>query len=255
MLIVIAGCQSMDKTAAPDKDRDKFETRKQIVINSLDSGQSAQALNDARLLAQEYPKDPAVLNLLGLAHLSLKNSAKAVEALEKAASIDRDNITYNLNLSSALIQAGRYDAANTLLDRCLKAPAISAYKYKERIYHNLGLVAELTGRSVRAENFYNKALAENPTNFLTLIKLSRIYESTHRRILAADKLETARAACPRCLEPVEGLVRIYMGQKKPNIARSVVEAMEKNEGLTEQETKRILELKKIVSKGTTQTRS
>jgi Tfp pilus assembly protein PilF len=255
LTVTTVSCQSLDKPGSTRNDKDHFETRKQIVINSLDNGQPAQALHDAKALAESKPGDASVMNLLGLANMALKNSDKAIESLQRAHDIEPANMTYVLNLSSALIQARQFTSATDLLNRVIRSDAIEGYKFRERIYHNLGLAAEMSGKSERAENYYNKALAENPTNFLTLIKLSQIYERTHRRILAADKLETARAACPRCIEPVESLVRIYMSQGKPNIARSVVESLEKNEGLTDQETKRILRLKKIVSRGNTQTRS
>lgn len=253
--LVAASCQTLDKPADARNDKDHVETRKQIVINSLDNGQPAQALHDAKALASNFPDDASILNLLGLSNMSLKNSAKAIEALQRAHNIEPSNVTYALNLSSALIQARRFEAATSLLDKVVKSDEAENYKFRERLYHNLGLAAEMSGKSERAENYYNKALAENPTNFLTLLKLAQIYERTHRRILAADKLETARAACPRCIEPVESLVRIYISQGKPNVARSIVQSLEKNEGLTDQETKRILKLKKIVSRGNTQTRS
>lgn len=251
----LLACQSMDKSKTVVSEHDRLQTRKQMVLNSIDSGQAAQALFDARRLAEEYPSDASVMNVLGLTHMALKNSPKAIDALEKASRIDPSETMYTLNLSSAYVQAGRHQAARTLLEKKLKSAEFARYQFPERVYHNLGLIADLTGNSVRAENYYNKALTENPTNFLTLLELARIYERTHRRILAADKLETARATCPRCIEPVEALVRIYMMQGKSKVALDIVEAMEKNEGLTEQQTKRILELKKIVSKGNTQSRS
>lgn len=251
--ICLAACQTLDgdKPSASSA----LETKKQIVLNSLDSGQATQALKEARALLAEYPGDPEVLNLHGLVQLALRNTGKAIESLEKARRISPDNLTYTLNLSSALIQAQQYAKASTLLKEAVASDAAKSYLYRERLYHNLGLISEMSGDSLRAERWYSKALEENPTNFMTLLKVARIYETTHRSRLALDKLETAKAACSRCPEPVEGIVRILIKENRIKDARNAVDGFEKNEALTEDDTRRISKMKRMIAKANTAPRS
>ena len=242
----LAGCQSLDREETPATD--KLETKQQIVTNSLDSGNPAQALKEVRALMEEYPANPEVLNLHGLIQLSLRNNQKAAETLEKAHQIQPENMTYVLNLSSAYIQGGQHSKATRLLNETIKSPAAKSYRYRERLFHNMGLIAELSGDSVRAERWYGRALEENPTNFMTLLKMARILESTHRNRLAIDKLETAKAACARCPEPVEGMVRILVKENKLTAAKAALDGYEKNESLTEDDTRRIVEMKRMIAK-------
>ncbi|NDE13354.1 hypothetical protein EBZ80_00280 [bacterium] len=242
----LSSCQTLetDKSSSASTQ----ETKKQIVINSLDSGQATQALKEVRALLAETPDDPEVLNLHGLVQLALRNTKKAIESLEKARQIQPGNMTYVLNLSSALIQAQQFAKATGLLKDALASDAAKSYVYRERLYHNLGLISELSGDSVRAERWYSKALEENPTNFMTLMKMARIYETTHRSRLALDKLETAKAACVRCPEPVESMVRILVKERRIKEAKNTVESFEKNEALTEEDSRRISKMKRMIAK-------
>lgn len=242
----LTGCQSLDREENPTTD--KLETKKQIVTNSLDSGNPAQALREVRALLDEYPANPEVLNLHGLIQLSLRNNQKAAETLEKAHQLQPENMTYVLNLSSAYIQGGQHSKATRLLNETIKSPAAKSYKYRERLFHNMGLIAELSGDSIRAERWYGRALEENPTNFMSLLKMARIFETTHRTRLAIDKLETAKAACTRCPEPVEAMVRILVKENKLTAAKAALDGYEKNESLTEDDTRRIVEMKRTIAK-------
>ena len=245
----LVACQTLD-TDKPSAASTQ-ETKKQIVINSLDSGQATQALKEVRALLAESPDDPEVLNLHGLVQLALRNTNKSIESLDKARQLQPENMTFTLNLSSALIQAQQFSKATTLLKDALASDAAKSYLYRERLYHNLGLISELSGDSVRAERWYGKALEENPTNFMTLLKMARIYETTHRSRLALDKLETAKAACVRCPEPVESIVRILVKEKRLKEARNAVDSFEKNEALTEDDSRRISKMKRMIAKSAT----
>ncbi len=244
----LSACQSLNRDRDPNEGVNLLETKKQIVTNSLDSGQSTQALREVKTLLREYPADPDVINLHGLVQLSLRNTTKAREALETARHMRPDNLTFTLNLSSAYIQGRQYAKATTLLKEAAASEPAKTYRYRERIFHNLGLIAELSNDSIRSERWYAKALEENPTNFMTLLKMARIYETTHRNLLAIDKLETATAVCPKCPEPVESMVRILVKQQKTKAAKAAVESFEKNESLTLDDTRRIVEMKRMIAK-------
>ena len=244
----LSACQSLNRDRDPTEGVNLLETKKQIVTNSLDGGQSAQALREVKTLLSEYPADPDVINLHGLIQLSLRNTTKATEALETARHMRPDNLTFTLNLSSAYIQGRQYAKATTLLKEAAASEPAKTYRYRERIFHNLGLIAELSNDSIRSERWYAKALEENPTNFMTLLKMARIYETTHRNLLAIDKLETATAVCPKCPEPVEAMVRILVKQQKTKAAKAAIESFEKNESLTLDDTRRIVEMKRMIAK-------
>ena len=78
--------------------------------------------------------------------------------------------------------------------------------------------------------------------------MARIYETTHRSRLALDKLETAKAACVRCPEPVESMVRILVKERRIKEAKNTVESFEKNEALTEEDSRRISKMKRMIAK-------
>ena len=245
-IMSISGCQSLDHDQSSVQD--KLETRKQIVINSLDSGNAGQALKEVRPLLDEYPNNAEILNLNGLIQLAINNNNKAIEVMEKAHSLQPENITFVLNLSSAYIQGHHYAKGTKILKETIASEAVKSYRYRERLFHNLGLIAELSGDSIRSERWYGRALEENPTNFLTLLRMARIYETTHRSRLALDQLETAKGACIRCVEPIEGMIRILLKQKKISTAKALLAGYEKNESLTDDDTRRIVEMKNMIAK-------
>jgi tetratricopeptide (TPR) repeat protein len=249
----LPSCQSVERSQ--NGSTSHLETRKQMVVNSLELGQTPQALNEISTLARQHPKDPEVLNLQGLVHLALRNGQVAVASLEKARKLDPDNLVYALNLSSALIEMKEYERAQELLMTTLKFPQFKTYSHRDRLLHNLGVIAEYQGNSIRAERWYSKALQENPASFITLLKIAKIYEQTHRRVLAVDRLETAKAACPRCPEPVEALVRLHLKQNKLKTALETVENFAKNEGLTHTDAKRINKMKQAIARHKAQSRS
>lgn len=246
MTLTFFGCQTLtsnDKGAT-----DTVQPRKQIVLNSLDSGQIPQALKEIRELAKEYPNDPEILNLQGLVHLALKNTKVALGSFEKANKLDPENMTYILNLSSAWIQLGKHQKAEDLLLSKIGSPEFASYSHRDRLLHNLGVIAEHQDNSVRAELWYTKALEENPVSFISLMKIAQIFEKTHRQRLALDRLETAKAACPRCPEAVEALVRIHLKQHQPKAALRALESFQRNEALTSADSKRIIAMKKAIAR-------
>lgn len=237
VLILALGSYSC-QTAAPKDDAASreaqvLENQKALVRTALDSGRPDSAMKSLRELLREKPNDPGLHNLMGLTQLALKNPGRAARHFKIAYKAEPQPAVA-LNLSSALIESGDYDNAIALLRGVLKATDKEGkpYQFKERVYHNMGYAFAKQNQNTKAAAHYKQALEENPTFFPSHLELARMHEKMKRPAMAVRSYRAAIDYCDVCFEPVQGLVAIYLREKKYADARRVLLTFSKNEGVT-----------------------
>ena len=146
--------------------------------------------------------------MLGITYLSLSKAAHARSFFEKAYKKDK-NPMYALNLSSALISLGLYAKAESVLVPQIKE---KTYKFIERVYHNYALTFEMRKNFNKAIHYYNKALDENPSYYLSNLRLGKIYLETKKKSSALSVFKKALDSCHVCFEPVNEVVMLYIEQ-------------------------------------------
>ena len=198
--MVMLSCQTSTK-----KQERIVNAQMEIVRSYLNAGLPIQAHEELRKIISEQPDRPEFMSLMGLTQLALGNNLRAVTYL-RACYKRSAEVPHGLNLSSALIAAGQLQEAWELLQKLLKD---RRYPSKERLYHNMGLVLEKRKTYNRAISYYKKALEENPSYYLTLLKLSLLYEALKDYRQAISYMDRARSFCQKCFEPIQHLSRLY----------------------------------------------
>ena len=229
LLACASACQSIKRNSKQDR---LIKSQQRIITNYLNAGMPAQAHQELRNVLAKFPDNPDFLRLMGVTQLALNNTGKAILYLEKVYELE-PNITHGLNLSSAYIAANKYPAAQTLLLELLDDA--DDYQYKERLYHNLALIHEHRRKMRTAEKYYLKALSENPSYYLSLLKLGILYKEHHRHKKAILYLNQAKNFCRKCYEPVNHLAATYLKIKQPNLAVKELTVYSRLTGLEYQE--------------------
>lgn len=211
----------------------------------LKSDRAPTAINQLRELLVDHPDLPAAHTLLGLAHLRLDNTSRAVVAFERAAKLSKLDarnhyflgVIYRSRLQSgraidcfrraleldpflwrATAQLGRllgtrgkHREAARLLDRLvLLAPTHVALRLAGREHLKAGTLE-------RAERHYRALLAREPRDFEGHLRLAQILLQLADKG-AADKRDERRkearehAAEAAAMRPTHGEVRSLLGQ-------------------------------------------
>ncbi len=210
MPVWLNSCQSFQPSAElKDSNNQKIiETNLTFAQKQIDAGQPQNALQTLRPLVRSFPQNPSLLNMVGLSYLALSNAAYARNYFQQAYAIDKDPM-YALNLSSALIAEGSFVEAESVLQKLLKE---KSYPYSERVYHNYALLFEKRKKYRKAVSYYTKAVNENPSYYLSHLRLGKIYQLERNRTSAKLAYEKAANACSLCFEPVQEASLIYLDE-------------------------------------------
>ncbi len=222
-LLLEPACISLDQISASNTITKKDElllAELRLVKLHLDQGDPSTAWSFLRPLTKIHADSSKVLNLAGITHLSLRNHKEALKYFEAAYKIDKDPAAA-LNISSTLIALGQYHKARELLIALLDKD--SGYPFKERILHNIGLSLHRQGKLKIAQKYYNRALVENPSYYLSAFQLARIYQKLRKKNLAIKQFKSAIALCKSCFEPVKVLASIYLKEGYQKQAEKVVQ--------------------------------
>lgn len=244
LIFCIASCQTLE----PKASRESPEVRNHLsaAYSFIDGGQAGAAMKELRPLIDRYPDDPEINNLYGLTQLALNNPTRALTHFRKAVKSEPSS-TNMLNLSSALIETGNLSEAQKVLKKALQLVENPPYPYRERIHHNLGLIAERGKRLSVAEKHYRTALEENPTYYLSQLQLGRVLVATGQTARGIEQLESANRTCPACFAPVDALVAQYVKQKKPQKAFALLEAFEKNDATADADRAKSRDLRALIA--------
>lgn len=238
-LMLGTGCTHMSSEKVTDQNDQVLNTQKTLIISFINKGLPSLALKEIRPLIKKHSKDADLRNLMGLIQLALKNPSKATEAFVDAINLD-DQIPYILNLSSAHIEAGKYQAALKVLSKLKKHSEFEDYRHPERVYHNLGLATERLGQSKKSEGFYRQALKYNPNFYISMMRLASLYQNRQAYKKAKQLFSKAIQVCPTCFDPVNGLSSNFIAQGKPRIAIKVLQKYLASKEASEQDKKRAL---------------
>lgn len=231
------GCQTLDDIggsisgALGTSQAEVLETQKSIVVNYLDQAQPQAALGEVRRMLSEHPNNPEVLNLAGLTHLALKNSRVAARFFERAYKIKGDTPTA-LNLSSAYIELRDFDAAGKILRKLIVDGQAREYRYRERIFHNMGIVAQESGKTKLAERYYDRAIEENPVFYKSHIQMAKVHARAGRPREALRSAQSAQQACPRCMDALDVYVSAAIAARSPADALPAVNDFLRGEDLS-----------------------
>ncbi len=228
---ILSACQTSGSRDQQNSVLAMHDAQKEIVRNALDTGKPESVIETMRTMVREHPNDPETHSLMGFTQLALKNPLKAVKHFKLAYKLKPDVAT-GLNLSSALIEASDTATASKILPKLVKIAEKENYRYKERIFHNLGYAAIKQKDLKKAESWFKTAIEENPAFFPSHLELARIYEQAKKPAEAIASYRRASDYCLICFEPVDALAKIYTQLGRHAEAKKILIQFTKQEGIS-----------------------
>lgn len=191
-------------------DPQSWTNKYNLAVGLLKIKQTAEATSLLGSLAAERPQDSSILSLLGMAYEAGGNPAKALEAYQNAVRADPKNPDAYLNYTRLLMQLGRYDESQQVVQKGLKAVP-DAYALEMR----LGSVEMMTGKYAEARASFQKGIAGHPEIPLGYVALAETYLHEQQNEQAAKVLANARKKLPHqfMLEYFYGQALMRSGRK------------------------------------------
>lgn len=239
IILLLSSCQTIFPDKATNINSKKLKmAHLEFAQKQLDKGKPELALRILRPLSFDSPDNASINNLLGITQLALNNPKSALKYFLKAYKKEK-KASYGVNLSASFISLGRYKKARRILRFLLKR---KDYLKQERLYHNLALSYERQNRYKIAVNYYKKALRENPSYYLSNLRLAETYKKLG--LYASSRLAYKRtlASCSICYHAVHELAIDHIQRKHFQKALTIIDNFLKNENIPEPE---LMQAKKI----------
>lgn len=185
----------------------------------LQAGRGADAVAPLEYAARSMPRDPAPLNLLGVACQQSGDLDGAIAAFRKALARDSDFTDAHFNFGNALRDAGRHaEAAEQYRETIRLEPGFADAHY------NLALAEVQLGHFEAAIEGYRTALRFEPDQADAHVGLSRAYLMLLRYEEAEQEARTALSLTPDAMEAHSNLARALQGQGRGAEAEAAIRA-------------------------------
>lgn len=180
---------------------------------SLDEGKNEDAIADLRTVLRDQPNSEKAYVLTAKAQIKSGFPDLAQEALEKALSINPNNIEARIDLAK-MLAAKKDDAAAIKL---LTATAGEQDKPDDRVYAALADVYASKNDWDNAEKSA-KAIVDSNKTGLGQFKLAQLYSAQKKYPLAIEALNNVLAHNPLALEVLTPLMETYVAMGEPGKA-------------------------------------
>jgi Flp pilus assembly protein TadD len=178
------------------------------------SGDHARAEQLLVNTLKSAPRDPAILNDLGLVHLRRGNLTDAVAAFRRAVESDPDYADAYNNLGGVLSQTGDKTGAKEAYRRAIRwQPDFSG------AHRNLANLLAERGDIRQAEHHFRKAIYHQPGDALAHFDFATALAASERYEQARAEFEAAVRIDPKLTEAHVGLADMLAMQG--NVARSI----------------------------------
>lgn len=240
-------CQTVqDNAANPSATRveDLITTQLQLVQQQIDNGTPDNGLMILKSLQKSYPGRPDIINMYGIIYLSMNNPGKSIKYFNESYKIN-PTTSSRLNLSSAYIATGQFKKAREILKPVL---ADSTYDFRERIFHNYALSFEREKNLVKALLYYDRAVQENPSYYLSYLRIGEIQHSRHQDAKALEAYQKALQFCNICYEAVNGLSQVLISQAQVGRAIEVLQTYVRNKKVNNRDRRQAYSLMQVAEK-------
>ena len=173
----------------PDAARDLYKE----ALESAQAGERTKAIDKLKQALQIYPNFMTALNELGVQYLALKQYKEAAEALRAAIKIAPDAFYPHLNYGIVLLQLKDYKGALAELQVATQKDSSNAVAYLQ-----LGRALVNVGKYDAAERSLKQSLSIGGDDVVEAHRyLAAVYIETQKSQLAADELEYYLKLAPK----------------------------------------------------------
>lgn len=156
LLILVSACSSQKQITMNKKAELYYSSGTQALIGQRYT-EALQYLSKANDL---NPKHPDILNNLGMAYYFKDHKKLAVETINKAIEIDKNNSDAKSNLAVIAMKEGENKKAEALLQDILKD---LVYDKQAITYYNLGILSMQKKDMFQAREYFTKSILEDST--------------------------------------------------------------------------------------------
>jgi Tfp pilus assembly protein PilF len=209
--VFAAGCpQSKPKSSA------ELLLNERMAQVLLRDGRPAEAEKAFRECLKADPKNPEVLDGLGVAMLMQARYKDSIVPFDKAVALAPENGSYRNNRGVALMELGQYKAAREDF-----AVAAASQNPDDRVSAtiNLGRLLQRQGDYPGAEAQFSEALARDPKSYAALLGRAVARESSGNLEGAAEDYLGAVKIDPANADANLRLGMVLVSMKKPDLGR------------------------------------
>jgi type IV pilus assembly protein PilF len=211
----ISACATTNKG-----DRDRAMLHLQIGTGYLSSGQYPMAMSELLKAEQLDPKNPTILNNLGLAFFVRGKTKQAEEKFREAVRLDPKFSDAKNNLGRVLIDTNRSAEAIKVLR---EVEGDLTYQFQEKTFSNLGMAYFNLGNYKKADDYLSRSLEIRRQSCTTADFYGRTLLEMKHLVQAAQVLDQAIEYCrsERFEEPIYFSAMSYfsLGEKEKTRAR------------------------------------
>lgn len=180
------GLSSLPEPAdLPRLDRQGPTLRLQDVLDRIQRGDAAGALDLARQAAAADPTSPAAAELAGVAAAKLGRLEEALTWFERAVTLNPDQSTAITKMGDIRAAQGDTEAARAAYQR-----ALALDPGDRRAHQRLGLILEQEGDKAGAVDHFERGLAGTPPDYVGIkVNLGRLYNERNEFQRTIDLLE------------------------------------------------------------------
>jgi type IV pilus assembly protein PilF len=184
LALLLAGCDSMPRkdgggptsesvsmTGNPSDARNRAKVHAELAALYFSRGNMAIALEELRIAAAADADYPLTYSLFGLVYMQLREPKLAQENFERGLRLSPNDPDINHNYGWFLCQSGREDESIKYFTRAVSNPL---YPNSWRSYSAAGLCSMRKNRLKEAEDFFQRALRQEPDEPGSLLQLGHI---------------------------------------------------------------------------------
>jgi type IV pilus assembly protein PilF len=215
VLLPLCACSSHE---ADQRLTEKADLQYKMAYENFSAGDLIPALSAILDSLKIRPNDVDSKNLLGLIYFRQKKYDEAERVFLEAIKLDGNRSELWVNLGTMYLELKRYPEAEKNLEKALENPL---YLYPERIYNNLGLVYQATGRKPAAITAFRRSIELEKEFYLPYQNLGKIYLEMNQLDRAKSLLSDASRLCDTCSQPRYFLGNVLMKENKKEEALNV----------------------------------
>lgn len=224
MVLTLCACKSVGNQKT---DRERAILHLQIGTGYLTAGNYPQAMSELLKAEELDPKNPMILNNLGLAFFVRGKLKHAEDKFRAALTLDPRFSEAKNNLGRVLIDSHRAEEAVRVLR---EVEGDLTYQFPEKTYSNLGIAYFALGNFQKAEEFLSRSLEIRRQHCTTADYYGRTLLEMKRLVQSAEALDQAIEFCrkERFEEPIYFSAMSYFTLGDKDKARARIDELLKD---------------------------
>jgi type IV pilus assembly protein PilF len=171
LALLLGGCATQPTAESRDRDRRAAAINVDLGLHYLSNNNLEQARINLNRALEIDPRYSQAQSAFALLQVRLNNPESAERHFRRALELEEDDsFTWN-NYGSFLCQQGRHADAQQAFDKALANPF---YRTPEQALTNAGVCVQQTGDNARAEEYFRRALDNNPRYTPALLEMARL---------------------------------------------------------------------------------